>query len=150
MRKSDSTRPVKPRRLSRENKLKLELVLSDRHRLWGFYVPMVNVDFLVIRYDSETPLAVIEYKHIEAEFQEDSNIRALLKLCFEEAPGRYRPLPLYVVRWEQTWDWFQILDGRDLQRPLHRFGEREYVQWQYSLAHREMPADLPFMDQKRP
>lgn len=37
--------------------------ISERHRLWGFNVPMVDIDFLVIEYSAGKTKAIIEYKH---------------------------------------------------------------------------------------
>lgn len=140
MPRSGSERPVKPRRLSKEDKLRLELLLSDRHRQWGFDTPMVNVDFLCVRYDGEVPVAIIEYKHFEAEFQEDSNLRALQKLYVRQPDGSYIRCPLFVVSWQEDFRAWQITDGYSVEKVVAWFpSEPQYVQWLYSLAGRTVP-----------
>ena len=38
--------------------------ISERHRLYGFRLPCVDIDFLLIEYGNyNTPMALIEYKH---------------------------------------------------------------------------------------
>jgi|SRR5579875_3254997 len=36
--------------------------LSERHRLWGFNCPAVDIDFLMVEYNHAEPVALIEYK----------------------------------------------------------------------------------------
>lgn len=40
--------------------------LSLRHRDWGYDVPAVDLDFLLLEYDRAKPVAVVEYKHERA------------------------------------------------------------------------------------
>lgn len=40
-----------------------DLDLNDRHRLWGWNCPAVDIDLLFIEYNAGIPVALVEYKH---------------------------------------------------------------------------------------
>lgn len=40
--------------------------ISNQHRKFGYDAPMVDIDFLGIEYDNSLPVALIEYKHYNA------------------------------------------------------------------------------------
>lgn len=40
--------------------------ISRRHREWGYNCPAVDIDFLMVEYNRGTPVAIVEYKHIDA------------------------------------------------------------------------------------
>lgn len=40
--------------------------MSERHRLWGWNCPAVDVDFLMVEYNRGKPCALIEYKRYTA------------------------------------------------------------------------------------
>ena len=44
-----------------------DMELSQRHRTWGFNCPCVDVDFLVVEYNSGLPVALVEYKNYRAQ-----------------------------------------------------------------------------------
>jgi hypothetical protein len=41
--------------------------LSERHRLWGWNCPAVDLDFLMAEYNHGKPVAIVEYKHRRAQ-----------------------------------------------------------------------------------
>jgi hypothetical protein len=43
-----------------------DLALSERHRLWGWNLPAVDLDFLFLEYDRGKAVALVEYKHVRA------------------------------------------------------------------------------------
>jgi len=57
--------------------------LSLRHRKWGKACYAVDIDFLVVEYGSESPAALIEYKHYFAQRSDitHSNYKVLSKLA---------------------------------------------------------------------
>lgn len=36
--------------------------ISERHRIWGFNCPAVDLDFLMVEYNLGAPVALVEYK----------------------------------------------------------------------------------------
>src|ERR1700738_3063583 len=84
--------------------------ISERHRLYGFNCPAVDIDlFLVVEYTGgspsaivgytggESPSAILEMKHSKAlgKVNKDSqNIRVIEKLCNSYSGGA---LPMFIV-----------------------------------------------------
>ena len=42
--------------------------LSQEHRKWGFDCPTVDIDFLMLEYDTGRASALVEYKNEHAKF----------------------------------------------------------------------------------
>ncbi len=119
--------------------------LSARHRLWGFDVPMVDVDWLVIEYDNSEPIALIDYKeHSSPRVQgpTDANSRAIAKLATRAG------IPAYNVRyWKQLsiLEFFPIAlndSGESLLPSKLRMNEIEFVTWIYKLRGRSLPESV--------
>lgn len=89
--------------------------ISRRHRRWGADCPGVDVDFLVAEYDAAKPVAIVEYKHINASpvFPTDPSIRTLADLANQYRPG---PLPFLVVRYDPDWSCFMMMAGNNAAR----------------------------------
>ena len=51
---------------SNEQHYKRDAWLSSRHRTWGYNVPAMDVDFLMVEYDKCVPKGIIDYKHEHA------------------------------------------------------------------------------------
>jgi hypothetical protein len=122
-----------------------DLELSNRHRLWGFDCPMVDIDFLAIEYDRARPCALIEYKRrmvtaapIPTLDFNAANYQALIAMADE----RLQPLPFAVV-----WYWradperwlFVVVPVNETGRRRNPFGkgevaaERRYVAWLHAM-----------------
>ena len=77
--------------------------ISARHRQWGFNCPCVDLDFLVAEYNLGLPVALVEYKHHQAEAPklDHATYRALTALCDRYGGG---PLPFFIAfYWPDTW-----------------------------------------------
>lgn len=112
--------------------------LSRRHRYWGFDVPAIDIDFLMLEYDRGRPVALIEYKRETAgalrleEMQEHSSYQALMRLADR--------LPVFVVRYAADLAWFDVAPLNSAafrQVPgLTHWSEAEYVRFLYRLRGR--------------
>ena len=89
-----------------ERHYKRDGILSQKHRRWGYNVPAVDIDFLLLKYDNARAVALIEHRHNHGDLNpEHSNSRALKDLA--ERAG----LPYFIVKYRyQT-------DTRDLWAP---------------------------------
>lgn len=120
--------------------------ISKRHRLYGLNVPAVDVDFLLIEYDTGKPTAIIDYKTASSPLwdNERANKKVLGGLYDEDG----QQLPFFIVRYDST-NWRFWLYGRNtaaiawLERLNCRDGqylaEFDYVRFLYILRGREMP-----------
>lgn len=76
--------------------------ISARHRTWGFNVPAVDADFVLVEYDRATPAAIVDYKHRQrSEWTGDrANLAALGKLYGPDG----NQLPFIVAQYDpDTW-----------------------------------------------
>ena len=115
--------------------------LSRRHRMYGLNCPAVDIDFLMLEYDSGMPKALIEYKH---EFAEETSLthasyRALRHLA---VMGR---IPFFVVRYTYEWR-YTVIPACNLAEtyvPVRvEMAEDEYVELLYAVRGRVMPEDV--------
>lgn len=93
--------------------------ISQRHRLWGWNCPGVDLDFVMAEYNHGLPVAIVEYKANGA-FIPDFNhatYRALRALA-----DRYRddPLPFLVAFYDPTAWWFRVMPVN--QRAMQHYG----------------------------
>lgn len=127
--------------MSWRRKIEIELLLSDRHRQWGYDVPMADIDFLVVEYDRAIPVALVEYKHVKADLENTSSAtyRALTTLADRGL------IPFFIVRWESDFSRFQVSGENEIARKvLKRTGrtrlvldENGYVKFLYWLRNRK-------------
>lgn len=78
--------------------------ISARHRKYGFDCPAVDLDFLLCEYSFSKPVALIEYKHYQAQPPDLTHptYQTLAKL----ASGYQRPLPFLVAfYWPGIWSY---------------------------------------------
>lgn len=117
--------------------------ISLRHREWGYNCPALDLDWLVIEYDTAIPVALVEYKneHARMASSKEANYRALIKL------GDMSSLPVFAVRYASDLSWFRvtalncIARGKVPERS-HEMTELEYVTLLYKLRDRELPAEV--------
>ena len=116
--------------------------LSERHRRWGWDCPMLDIDFLALEYDKGVSVAIVEYKHENAEKQYSSHpsYRALRDL------GDKADLPVFAVRYAGDFAWWLVvpLNSRAKQVVPERkkMTEREWVEVLYRLRNYELPDGL--------
>ncbi len=87
--------------------------ISRRHRLYGYNLPCVDIDFMVIEYLRNMPVAIIDYKHERAIIDANnlsSGVQAQVNLA------NMAKLPAFVVQYEENFKWFWII-------PLNSFAK---------------------------
>lgn len=120
-------------------------LISARHRMWGWDVPCVDLDFLLIEYDNHIPRALIEYKNERATtFLLDklpSGIEAIKRL------GNTASIPVFVCRYASDFSWMKVgainkmaVDFLTVRVKL--MSEYEYVKFLYSIRGRKMPESV--------
>lgn len=93
--------------------------ISNRHRMWGFNCPCVDLDFLVVEYNIGKPVALVEYKAKGARepLLDHATYRALKDL----ADGyRVSPLPFMVVFYRTDIWAFQV-------RPINNEAKKWFI-----------------------
>ncbi len=117
--------------------------LSERHRLYGFDCPAVDLDFLLIEYHHAAPVALVEYKHWLARELSYSHpsYQALRRLADGYRDG---PLPFLVVQYLPGVWLYRVLPMNDAARRWFRDGERlselAFVRRLYRLRGLALPA----------
>ena len=79
-----------------------DMDISNRHRLWGWACPAVDIDFLMCEYNFNQPAGIIEYKHhnIGSINENNSSYKVIKNLCDQ----RINPIPFFVVLyWRDVW-----------------------------------------------
>ena len=119
--------------------------ISNRHRAWGFNCPAVDLDFVMCEYHYGMPVALVEYKHMNAKAVDRSQptYRALIAL----ADGyRHRELPAFVARYESDNATF-IIEPLNLHAKRHfgnvagsRMCEQDFVRHLYLLRKSSLTA----------
>lgn len=127
------------RRVSRERSGWRDSALSERHRQWGFHVPAVDIDFLLVEYTAGEPRALIEYKHEQAALvpATSANLKAISRLA------DWASLPAFVVRYADNLSWYRVralnVLAREMLPEAEGMTEDEYVAFLYQLRSRESP-----------
>jgi hypothetical protein len=116
--------------------------LSQRHRMWGWDCPAIDIDFLAVEYDRGKPAALVEYKneHAQPIRLGHPSVRALVNLADSAC------LPLFFVRYADDFSWFYPTPANDFAerffaRP-RRISEKEWVRILYHCRGRELPTEL--------
>lgn len=110
--------------------------ISQRHRIWGFNCPAVDLDFLVAEYHIGKPVGLIEYKHFMAQVPNvlHPTYRALTALADGYKDGG---LPFLIAfYWPDIWA-FRITPVNDYAKEHfsaeENLSELEYVKRLYRL-----------------
>ena len=77
---------------------KRDNTISEKHRRWGYNVPAVDIDFLLIEYDRAKAQAVIEYRHANGHIRQDTSIKAITDLANRAG------LPFFIVQYRYATD----------------------------------------------
>lgn len=110
-----------------------DLALSERHRLWGFNCPSVDLDFLLVEYNLGKPVAIIEYKEDRARMPNTLHptYRAITELA------NMADLPFLIAFYSNVDWWFRIYpvnaDAARYYREGQVMTEREFVESLYHL-----------------
>jgi len=118
--------------------------LSERHRLWGYDCPAVDVDFLLIEFDRKQPCALVDYKHEKLPaLRRNSNVATIGVL------GSMADIPAFVCGYAEDFSWFWPIPlNEQAERWISkhdgkRLTEKEWVEMLYAMRGRTMPIDLP-------
>mgnify|MGYP003495090970 CR=1 FL=1 len=133
------SRIVKP-----ERTMWRDMQLSLRHRKWGYDCPAVDIDFLFCEYDNGSPIAIIEYKWINAaavDCNNNSSFTAIRKLC--DSAGIY----FFVTRYRTSPYQFRVMSGNAKARYLLNslginnvwISEEDFVSLLYNIRGRVIP-----------
>lgn len=111
--------------------------ISARHRLYGWDTPALDIDFLMLEYDSGHPSALVEYKAQGAKAVNPNHpsMKAIRTLA------NAARIPFFVVFYSQAKNWcfhatpMNEYAQRFVPTPAY-FSEREYVQLLYRLRQK--------------
>jgi len=86
--------------------------ISERHRLWGFNCPAVDLDFVMAEFNHGKPVALIEYKerHAREPNLGHPTYRALADLANGYKDG---PLPFLIAFYDAEEWWFRVVPVND-------------------------------------
>jgi len=119
-----------------------DLALSERHRMWGWDCPAVDLDFLFLEYDKGQPVAIVEYKHENAapQFASHPTYQAIINL------GTRAGVPVFAARYKQDFSkWIIVpLNGiaRDKLPKRKNMTERQWITFLYELRGYTPPSQL--------
>ena len=139
-----------------ENHYKLDAIISQRHRSWGFDCPAMDVDFMLIEYDRLKAVAIIDYKHENSTVNTNSASARVMSNLADRAGicayivvyghSEYDKNGLWAAPTEDSDMWFQVIalnaEAMERQPKKAKLTEAEYVTWLYELRNRVIPAKL--------
>lgn len=117
--------------------------ISARHREFGWDAPMLDLDFPALEYDNGKPVALIEYKHINANVKLwHPSFKALRSLadCSQ--------IPFFIVIYNPEHFNYYVVAMNDYARAVpwcdqpRWFHEQNYVKMLYFLRKKNCPADV--------
>ena len=115
--------------------------ISQEHRQWGFDCPALDIDFLMLEYDTGKAIGLAEYKHENAAPLNASHpsIRAIRDLAVRA------DIPAFVCRYADDMSWWYPtpLNGQAkafLPEARH-LSKREWVELLYRLRGRKLPSE---------
>lgn len=122
--------------------------LSDRHRLWGFNCPAADVDFLLLEFNNERPVALIDYKesHHQEDYADSRSSRNALKLLADNSK-----IPFLIVKYVTGGGTFQVLPQNEIGAVMcasnrtvlnPQLTEVQYVDFLYWLRGMQMPLEI--------
>lgn len=86
--------------------------MSERHRLWGWDCPAVDLDFLFLEYDRGKAVAIVEYKHERAKPQTSAHptYQAMINLA------NRANIPIFACRYTGDFSLFKVVALNDTGR----------------------------------
>lgn len=135
---SDDLRPVKPALYNYDQNW-----YSDRHRLYGFNVPALDLDFPMIEYDRGMPVALIEAKHRNAALKLWHPSFKAMKVLADNSK-----IPFFITVYAPEHCAYYVISMNDCARQVpwcdkpRWFNERNYVKLLYWLRKKSCPAEI--------
>jgi hypothetical protein len=128
--------------------------LSERHRLWGFNCPMVDLDFLAVEYHTGKPVLLADYKRFTAKEPDlrHPSYKAIALLADGYSNG---PLPFIIpFYWPNIWAFRVIPVNEEARKHFYEnemLTEKEYVARLYRLRSLTLTRDLlPILNSTMP
>jgi len=119
-----------------------DLKLSERHRLWGWDCPGIDIDFLFLEYDKGKAVALVEYKHEHAKPQERKHPSIMAMVDLGDRAG----VPVFGVRYADDFSWWTItslnVSARELVPEQTTITEKEWVTLLYKMRGYDLPENL--------
>jgi len=121
-----------------------DMDISNRHRLWGWDCPAVDIDFLMCEYNLGQPIGIIEYKHHNIGGINKNNIS--YKVLKNLADQRINPIPFFIVLyWRDIWA-FRVIPMNDkaetfVNQPT-MMTEYEYVGMLYRIRRNMLKQEI--------
>ena len=113
--------------------------LSERHRLWGWDCPAVDLDFLFLEYDHGKAVAIVEYKHERAKPQLASHPTYQAMKDLADRAG----VPFFACRYKGDFSEFMVVplnpratEFLPLREPMTEAG---WVSFLYKVRGRIIP-----------
>lgn len=118
--------------------------LSERHRLWGWDCPAIDIDFLLLEFDEGKACALVEYKneHAQTQHTKHPSYKALIDL------GDRAGVPVFACRYSDDFVKWVVFPLNEKAKPLlppewgTKMTEREYVSFLYGIRGKEAPGIL--------
>lgn len=124
--------PVSPERTGWRDE-----ALSQRHRLWGWDCPAVDIDFLMLEFNLGIPVALVEYKQLNARMPDltHPSYRAMALLA-----NRPPAIPFFISFYDNQKWWFRVTPvnaaAKQIFKPNQLMTEREYVTNLYTMRNK--------------
>jgi hypothetical protein len=120
-------RPVRPERTNWRDE-----ALSARHRLYGFDLPMTDIDFLVCEYSSGKAKAIIEYKREDAPIdfkQANAEMHPKSYDALKDLADR-ASIPFFVIQYKIDFTEWHIIPMNSFAE-LHLKSTVKVKEWEY-------------------
>jgi hypothetical protein len=119
-----------------------DLAFSNRHRQYGWDLPCLDIDHLMIEYDNGQPLGLIEYKH-EFSKEEEFNNRSYQAL---KILGLKAGIPVFGCKYSKDFSEYEVFPLTEKAKEWFpcriKITEQEWVEFLYRLRGREIPKGL--------
>ncbi len=115
--------------------------VSLRHRQWGFDCPALDIDFLMLEYDTGKAAVLVEYKHEDAQIVRvgHPSIQAIIDLANRAG------VPAFVTRYADDFSWWHPIPlnapARELCPQSRNLTEHEWVELLYRSRGRQTPPE---------
>lgn len=116
--------------------------LSERHRLWGWDCPAVDLDFVLIEYDKGVPMGLVEYKCglVREQDYSSPSYRAMVRLADRSC------IPAFECRYSRDFSQWMPIPLNDFARAVLMkptvMSERDWVRLLYAIRGTEVPQDV--------
>jgi len=119
-----------------------DMNLSERHRLWGWDCPAVDLDFLFLEYDRGKAVALVEYKHERARPQMPLHPTYQAMRDLADRAG----VPFFACRYKADFSEFLVVPlnqkAKEILPERKPMTEAGWVSFLYRIRGREMPESL--------